>query len=63
MRSVKDVVLALSLVFCLLGRHASLIRQYLITPKSEELVDAGCKLLHVECVFTLDKVFDVVEIT
>ena len=39
----------------------SFIRQYLIAAERKELVHAGSELLHVECVFALNKVFDVVE--
>lgn len=58
---IEDIVFAFRLFFCLGGRHLSLVRKNLITAESQEFIDACRELSHIECIFALDKVFNVIE--
>ena len=47
---------------CLCRRDFTSVGKNLVAAECQEFVNASSELLHIECVFTFDKVFDIVEI-
>ena len=62
LRRVKQRIFIFGLFLCLSRRNLAFVRKNLIAAECQEFIDAGSELLHIESVFALYKIFDIVEI-